>query len=102
MNRKTALAKVYEGILSDDSILVGMRRGAGLDDERFETVVEAIEFLIQDLKESRTVPKQLALCFVDISNYFYFHEGKYSQAEMDRMEDAAHKLSELANQLFDS
>ena len=48
------------------------------------------------------MPKQLALCFVDISNYFYFHEGKYSQAEMDRMEDAAHKLSELANQLFDS
>jgi hypothetical protein len=42
-----------------------------------------------EYKNYETVPKKLALCFVDISNYFYFNEGYYSEEESNRMEYAA-------------
>ena len=46
------------------------------------------------------VPKELALCFVDISNHFYVEEGFFEESEIEKIEDVAHELSELANKLF--
>jgi len=101
MNKNEALNFVYENILGEDSILIQLRRGEGLNEDRFNELVTAMQFLIVEYKNLDVVPKKLALSFVDISNYFYFNEDKYSLDEQDYIEDAVQKISQLANELFD-
>lgn len=100
MNKEDALQTVYKHILEDGSILIKLREGQGLDEAAYTKLLQSMQVLIQEFKNSDTVPKKLALCFVDISNYFYFNEGKYSESEQDQIEDACHRISELANELF--
>ena len=101
MDTQTALANVDRLVLGEDSILVKMRSRLGLDREGLDVLVESIEHLIDVYRDQDQVPKRLALAFVDISNYFYFSEQYYSESERDELEDAAQRISELANQLFD-
>lgn len=99
---KAALATVDELLLGDDSIPIQLRQHQGLDSARFERLEDAIEVLIEHYREKDEVPKKLALAFVDISNYFYFTESEYTEAELEKFEDAAHRLTYLASQLFSS
>lgn len=101
MNKNEALNLVYENILGEHSILIQLRRGEGLNEDRFNELVTAMQFLIVEYKDLDIVPKKLALSFVDISNYFYFNEDKYSLEEQNLIEDAVQKISQLANELFD-
>ncbi len=101
MNKNEALNLVYENILGEDSILLQLRRGEGLNEDRFNELIIAMQFLIVEYKNLDVVPKKLALSFVDISNYFYFNEDKYSLDEQNLIEDAVQKISQLANEMFD-
>ncbi|EON74429.1 hypothetical protein [Lysinibacillus sphaericus] len=101
MNKNEALNIVYKNILGEDSILLQLRRGEGLNEDRFNELVTAMQLLIVEYKNLDVVPKKLALSFVDISNYFYFNEDKYSLDEQNLIEDAVQKISQLANELFD-
>ncbi|WP_342512344.1 hypothetical protein MKY34_17225 [Sporosarcina sp. FSL K6-1522] len=100
MNKNEALHVVYENILGEHSILQQLREGGGLNKDRFNALVTAMEFLIVEYKNVDVVPKKLALSFADISNYFYFNEDKYSLDEQNLIEDAVHKISQLANEMF--
>lgn len=102
MNKEVAIERVEEYLLGEDSIPVQLRMRAGLDKEKFAILVEATEFLIEYYRSEDVVPKSLALAFVDISSYFFFKEGDYSEAELEEIEDAGILLTSLANQLFDS
>lgn len=91
---------VYKFLLENESILLDMRRGEGLNDSKYKKLLESINYLTEQYRNSEVIPKKLALCFIDISNYFYFNKQLYSTEEQNKLEDAAHKISELANALF--
>ncbi|MEC1180010.1 hypothetical protein P9B03_16030 [Metasolibacillus meyeri] len=101
MDKHAALNLIYENILGEDSILLQLRRGGGLDENKFHELINAMQFLIVEYKNIDVVPKKLALSFVDISNYFYFNEGKYSLDQQNAIEDAVQEIAQLANELFD-
>lgn len=96
-----ALKIVYKYTIDDNSILYSLRVGLGLNENNYNTLIEAMKILITEYSNKSEVPKKLALCFVDISNYFYFNEGKYSEEEEEKLEDAIHEISSLAGKLFE-
>jgi hypothetical protein len=94
------IATVTRLLASDDSIPVQLRMRQGLDEEAYTELTGAIERLITHFASKPTVPKELALAFVDISNGFYYDEGAYPATELERIEDVGHELSQLAQLLF--
>ncbi|MFJ7886716.1 hypothetical protein ACIQYL_01350 [Lysinibacillus xylanilyticus] len=100
MKVEEALEIVYENTIGDNSILRELRGGKGLNQQSYKLLIEAMKMLIEEYKDNSEVPKKLALCFVDINNYFYFNEGKYTEEEKE-LEDAVHEISSLAGQLFE-
>lgn len=95
-----AISTVTELLLGDDSIPVQLRMHEGLDQARFERLVAAIEYLIEAYRDEDGVPKVLAHAFVDISNHFFYPEGTYPEDELERIEDAGMRLTQLADRLF--
>lgn len=59
MNKNEALHVVYENILGEHSILQQLREGGGLNKDRFNALVTAMEFLIVEYKNVDVVPKNL-------------------------------------------
>lgn len=101
MNKEIALANINKLLLGEDSIPVQLRMRAGLNREQYNTLITSTEYLVNAYKNEATIPKILALAFVDISSHFFFKEGTYPEAELEELEDAAILLTSLANQLFD-
>lgn len=102
MNEKEAIEIVYNALLSDTSIPVSIRNMDGVNKIQYEELKKSILFLIDYYKDKDNVPKKLAQSFVDISNYFFVPNLKYSEEELEIFEDYAIELSELANKLFDN
>lgn len=101
MNEEIARMRIQKLLLGEDSIPVQLRMRAGLNKNQFSELKEAIEFFIQYYKNESSIPKYLALAFVDISSFFYFTDEGYSEPELEELEDAGALLTSLANQLFD-
>lgn len=101
MNLDEALNVVYDYTIGESSILMELRVGKGLNHQSYRLLIEAMKKLIEEYKDKSEVPKKLALCFVDISNYFYFNEGKYTKEEKEEFEDVVHEISSLAGKLFE-
>ena len=99
MKVEEALEIVYENTIGDNSILRELRGGKGLNQQSYKLLIEAMKKLIEEYKDKSEVPKKLALCFVDISNYF--NEGKYTKEEEEEFEDVVHEISSLAEKLFE-
>lgn len=97
---ENALQTVYQSLLGDNSLLVKIRRGDGLNETDWEKFKQAVGILIEIYKEKEFIPKKLALAFVDVSNYFYVRQAEYSAAEEDRLEDAAQEIVQMADELF--
>jgi hypothetical protein len=92
---------VVEGLIGENSIPVRLRNERVFDKKRYDEVVDALVKLIEIYKNNDLVPKPLALCFVDISNHFFVAEaGRFTEKEVEEIEDAGMRLSELANTLF--
>ncbi|WP_396631806.1 hypothetical protein, partial [Lysinibacillus sp.] len=70
MNKNNALNSIYENILGEHSILIQLRNGEGLNEVKYSELITAMKILIAEYKSFEVVPKKLALCFVDISNFF--------------------------------
>lgn len=101
MEKENALNIIYKYILGDESIPIQIRKGEGLDNNSYNLLVDALIFLVEQYKKANDVPKKLALCFVDIGSYFYIDEDFYPEIERIKIEDAGHKISELANRMFE-
>ncbi len=101
LTRDEAISYVVNTILGPESILIGVREGCGINDKEFSQLCTVIEFLINEFKNDEYVPKELALCFLDISNFFYFREGFYSVKDSEKLEDCAITLTDLGNRLFE-
>jgi hypothetical protein len=102
MKIENALKRVEDLLLGSESIPVQLRNKEGLDEEKFDSLVETLGWLIDYYNDKDSVPKVLALSFVDLNNYFFVDEMGYSDEDIEKIEDAGIKLSELANQLFES
>ena len=89
-----------EGLLGVRSIPNQLRNDRFFDNKQFVKVIESLKILITLFKDRQSVPKRLSLCFVDISNYFFVDDRYFDSHEINKIEDAGMKLSELANKLF--
>lgn len=99
---KEKILKIIEDeLIGINSIPLKLRNEHFFDKEAFQKLINAIEIAIEIFKDQIQVPKKLALCFIDISNYFFVDDTFFSQDEIELIEDAGMKLSELANKLFD-
>ena len=91
---------IEEGITGENSLPNKLRNQKFFDKAAYEKVIKATEQLIKHYKEEELVPKRLCLCFVDISNHFFVDEKYFKEDEINEIEDAGMKLSELGNELF--
>jgi hypothetical protein len=101
MNQEEALNIIENSLLSMDSFPVSIRSFQGVDKEKYEKLKKAILFLIDYYKDKDSVPKKLALAFVDISNYFFVPNIPYSEEDHERFENYGIELTALASELFD-
>jgi hypothetical protein len=100
MNVNKALKIVENRLLGEASIPVAVRLMKGVNKKDYEELINAILFLIDAFKGKVSVPKILALAFVDVSNHFFVPNLSYSEKELEFLEDCGIQLSELANELF--
>ncbi|THU38459.1 hypothetical protein FAM09_17480 [Niastella caeni] len=100
MTTEKALNVIYEGLLGEQSILVKLRNKEGLDEEKYDLILEAIEVLKEAYKDQEYIPKKLALAFLDVSNYFIFGDEWYPEEEQEKIEDAGHQLVQAVDELL--
>lgn len=93
---------IEDELIGVNSIPAKLRNEHFFDKEAFQKLINALEVAIEIFKDQIQVPKKLALCFIDISNHFFVDDKFFSQDEIEVIEDAGMKLSELANKLFDN
>jgi hypothetical protein len=100
-DRATAAeARLTEALSGPDGLLVKLRNREGLDEGLLATVVAATEELIGEYADESTVPKSLALNFVDLSASLEGGWTFYDEATQERVEDARDTLVSLAYDLF--
>lgn len=100
--REKVLETIEYELIGINSIPVKLRNEHFFDKEAFQKLIDALEIAIEVFKDEIQVPKKLALCFIDVSNHFFVDDNFFSQDEIELIEDAGMKLSELANKLFDN
>ena len=100
MNCDTALQIVYDALLGADSIPQNLRMKQGLNQPRFNQLVDAIHTLTEYYSSQNAVPKKLALCMVDVYGAFSFRAGFYSEEDTAKIENAGILLQELVTELF--
>ena len=100
MNVNEALDIVYDCTIGNNSIMIPLREGLGLNEQSYKLFLEAMKILIEEYKDKSEVPKKLASCFIDITKYFNFIEGKYSREDEEKLEDVNHEISFLVEELF--
>lgn len=97
---KKTLQLVEYYLLGDNSFPIRIREKRQINPSEFEDLKKRIEELCTFYKDEINIPKNLALCFVDISNFFFVPNLNYSETEIEEFEDYGIELSELANKLF--
>lgn len=99
--KEKILEIIEDELIGINSIPIKLRNEHFFDKEAFQKLIDALEIAIEIFKGQTEVPKKLALCFIDVSNHFFVDDTFFSQDEIELIEDAGMKLSELANKLFD-
>jgi len=77
MDTEEAIALIYDGLVSENSVPVKLRTNRELDSDILDQVREALDVLTQYYKDKETVPKKLALAMVDINGAFSFRAGYF-------------------------
>ncbi|MEY9974771.1 hypothetical protein ABH966_005188 [Lysinibacillus sp. RC46] len=72
MGTEEAIAIIYDGLVSENSVPVKIRTYRELDSDLLNQVREALNVLTQYYKDKETVPKKLAIAMVDINSAFSF------------------------------
>lgn len=100
MNTIEAEKKIYELLISENSLLVRVRGKSLWDKKEFDELLTAIDCLITGWADKNTVPKHIALAFIDIYGAFSFKDGFYPEDEQEFLEDMGILLQEKATDLF--
>lgn len=98
----TAVDMVCARLLGDASIPLKIRTRADVSDDEVQELFSAIDFLTVHYADKDTVPKRLALAFVDVYGSFSISEAFVGRAAMERFEDIGIALQDKADALFSS
>jgi len=101
MDAMIAVELVCASLLGEHSFPVKIRTRHRVTEEEVNELFSAIDFLIRHYRGQNTVPKNLALAFVDIYAGFSVADGFYSEDEIKRYEDIGIALQEKAYDLFE-
>lgn len=101
MDAKIAVELVSARLIGEHSIPVKIRTRDRVTEEEVNELFLAIDFLISHYRYQDTVPKGLALAFLDIYAGFSVAEGFYSENEIKRYEDIGLALQEKAYDLLE-
>ncbi len=99
MDETHAEQMVVDRLLGPQAVPLRLHQGGFVDEVEVAELVEALTFLVQAYRGRPTVPKPIALALVDISARF--DNRFYTQEQQERLEDIAHELQRLAEDLFD-
>ncbi|WP_277209154.1 hypothetical protein [Isoptericola croceus] len=99
MDETHAEQVVVDRLLGPQAVPLRLHQGAYVDEAEVAELVEALAFLVQAYRGRTMVPKPIALALVDISARF--ENRFYTQEQQERLEDIAHELQRLAEELFD-
>ena len=100
MNAVEAEKIVYNLLVSENSLPVRVRSKLPWDETEFNELLSAIDVLIEEWAENESVPKFIALAFVDVYGAFTLKEGFYPTEKLNFLEDMAIALQEKAGDLF--
>lgn len=100
MNAIKAEKIVYNLLLSDNSLPVRVRSKLSWHENEFNELLHAIDVLTEEWTERESVPKFVALAFVDIYGAFSMKEGFYPKEKQIFLENMAISLQEKASDLF--
>ncbi len=100
MNAAEAEKKIHELLVSKNSLPARVRSKSLWNKGEFNELLAAIDFLIKEWADKDTVPKCIALAFVDIYGSFSFKDDFYSEDEQEFLEDMGILLQEKATDLF--
>ena len=93
---------VFNNIIGEQSILLSLRSGSGINEHVYLETVEVCRELCLLLANQTFVPKKLAQCFVDLSNAVYASEGLYTEEAFEGLEDKVQELNYWGQELFES
>ncbi|KOS62214.1 hypothetical protein FJQ98_17335 [Lysinibacillus agricola] len=100
MDTEEAIAIIYDGLVSENSVPVKLRMNRELDSDLLNLVREALDVVTQYYKDKETVPKKLALAMVDIYGAFSFQAGYFDDKFLEELEGIGIELQEKATELF--
>lgn len=100
MDIEKAVDVIYNGLVSEDSVLVQLKATRKLDLEQLDQIREALDFTISYYKDKKLVPKKLAIAMVDIAGAFFFRRGDFDDELLFKLEDIGMELQEKALELF--
>ncbi len=100
MDISSAEQQVYDLLASGNSLPVRVRNKLPWTEDEFNELLQSIDVLIQGWSQEHSVPKRIALAFVDIYGAFNFREGFYPQDKLMFLEDMAIALQDKATELF--
>ena len=100
MGKEEAIAKIYDGLVSENSVPVKLRTNRELDSDLLNQVREALDVVTRYYKDKETVPKKLAVAMVDIYGAFSFQTGYFDDKLLEEVEGIGIELQEKATELF--
>lgn len=96
----SAIDVVCARLIGDASIPLKIRTRAEVSDGEVQELFSAIDVLTAHYADEDTVPKRLALAFVDVYGRFSVAEGFVGRDAMQRFEDIGIALQDKADALF--
>jgi hypothetical protein len=100
VNAVDAIDMVCARLIGDASIPLKIRSRDEVSDDEVQELFSAIEFLTAHYADKDTVPKRLALAFVDVYGSFSINEAFVGRDAMQRFEDIGIALQDKADALF--
>lgn len=93
--KNSKLEKLEELLLSEDGLLVSLRLGNGLDQEKVENICCVLNELQVEWEDCDYIPKKAADIFIDFYPAMESSCGLYSEDESDKIIDSADKIMDL-------
>lgn len=91
---------VHDDLAGPQSIPVELREGKGLDRAKVDRVTKALEELQGLVHGNDMVPTLLADALLDVTAAFEQNRDAYAADMQNAIEDAAHKIADLASGIF--
>lgn len=89
------IEKLKDLLLSGDGMLISLRMGQGLDNEKVNEICEVLILLKEEWKEKKEISKKAVDIFVDFFPAMEMVSDYYSENEAVEIMNAADKIMDL-------